>query len=290
MNNQLQYGKVYLVGAGPGDPGLLTLKGCQALKGCNVVIYDALINPVLVEYAPLEAERIFLGRTHDSNRITQTEIHRLMIERARQGKVVVRLKGGDPFIFGRGGEEALALAEAGVEWEVVPGVSAGYAVPAYAGIPLTHRAYASSVAFVTGHECDNKSSPVAWDKIATAVDTLVIFMGAKNLPRIVAALLEAGRAPSTPIAVVERGTTYDQRVRVATLETIVDTLAEAPIGTPALIIIGEVVSLSDQLSAVSYQLKETPLETGVVSLIEAGLVLELDLQHELAERLIAEGL
>jgi uroporphyrinogen III methyltransferase/synthase len=241
-------GKVYLIGAGPGDPGLLTLKGSELLGGCDVVISDALVNPALLEYAPPDAERIFLSRTHDQNRIAQTEIHRLMIERAQQGKIVVRLKGGDPFIFGRGGEEALALAEAGIPWEVVPGVSAGNAVPAYAGIPLTHRAVASSVAFVTGHQCDGQHPAVAWDKIATAVDTLVIFMGVKSLPRIVAALLEAGRAPSTPIAVIECGTHVDQRVRTATLETILDPLTEAPIGTPALIIIGEVVSLQETLS------------------------------------------
>jgi uroporphyrin-III C-methyltransferase len=248
MNSQHPRGKVYLVGAGPGDPGLLTLKGGEALKGCDVVIYDALIAPALVQYAPAEAERIFIGPTHDPTRITQTEIYRLMIGRARQGKVVVRLKGGDPFIFGRGAEEAVALSEAGVPWEVVPGVSSGHAVPACAGIPLTHRAYASSVAFVTGHECDGKLSPVAWHKLATAVDTLVIFMGAKNLPRLVATLLEAGRAPSTPVAVIEGGASPDQRVRVATLGTILDTLADAPVETPALTVVGEVVSLRERLS------------------------------------------
>jgi len=248
VSGQQQRGKVYLVGAGPGDPGLLTLKGCEALKGCDVVIYDALINPALVQYASAEAERIFLGRTPDQNRMAQTEVHRLMIERARQGKRVVRLKGGDPFIFGRGGEEALALTEAGIEWEVVPGVSSGHAVPAYAGIPLTHRAYAASVAFVAGHQCDDARSPVAWDKLATAVDTLVIFMGAKNLPRLVGALLEAGRVPSTPVAVIEQGTSPHQRVRVATLETVLDAVAEPPIETPMLIVVGEVVRLQGKLS------------------------------------------
>jgi len=289
MNSDHQCGKVYLVGAGPGDPGLLTLKGCEVLKSCEVVIYDALVNPALVEYVPPEAERIFIGHSRHHDRITQAEVHRLMIERARHGKVVVRLKGGDPFIFGRGGEEALALAEAGIEWEVVPGVSAGHAVPAYAGIPLTHRAYASSVAFVTGHECDGKRSPVAWDKLATAVDTLVVFMGAKNLPRLVAALLEAGRAPSTPVAVIEQGTHPDQRVRVATLETVLDAVAEPPIGTPTLIVVGEVVSLSVQRSAFSLQPQANLVEmNNMASLVGDAPLLRLESQRKLAERLMAE--
>jgi uroporphyrinogen III methyltransferase/synthase len=289
VSDATRCGKVYLVGAGPGDPGLLTVKGCEVLRSCDVVIYDALANPVLVQYAPPEAERIFVGRTHSQERITQAEIHRLMIERARQGKVVVRLKGGDPFIFGRGGEEALALAEAGIEWEVVPGVSSGHAVPAYAGIPLTHRGAASSVALVTGHECADKHSRVAWEKLAIAVDTLVIFMGAKNLPRIVTTLLEAGRAPSTPMAIIEWGTYADQRVRVATLGTVFNTLTEAPVEPPALIIIGDVVSLSGQLSAISPQPKVTPLETNdIASIIEHGPILESERQSERAERLRAD--
>jgi uroporphyrinogen III methyltransferase/synthase len=239
-------GKVYLVGAGPGDPGLLTLRGCEALKRCDVVIYDALVNPALLHHAPAGAERIFIGPSRDLRRMAQTDVNRLMIERARRGLIVVRLKGGDPFMFGRGGEEALALAEAGITWDVVPGVSSGHAVPAYAGIPLTHRACASSVAFVTGGESDDAPHPVAWDRLATSVDTLVIFMGAQNLPRIVATLLEAGRASSTPIAVIERGTMPEQRVRVATLETILSAVAEESIQTPALTIVGDVVSLRER--------------------------------------------
>jgi uroporphyrin-III C-methyltransferase len=247
MGDRQQNGKVYLVGAGPGDPGLLTLKGCEALKGCDVVIYDALINPALLDYAPAGAERIFVGRPHEQDRLSQDDVQHLMIERAKQGKVVVRLKGGDPFIFGRGGEEAVALAEAGVAWELVPGVSAGHAVPGYAGIPLTHRDFASSVAFVTGHQCADPHSAVDWEKLAT-IDTLIIFMCVKNLPQIVAALLNAGRAPSTPMAVIERGTYQHQRVRVATLGTILDTLAQEPIHSPALTVIGDVVSLHAQLN------------------------------------------
>ncbi|RMG47485.1 MAG: uroporphyrinogen-III C-methyltransferase, partial [Acidobacteria bacterium] len=213
-------GKVYLVGAGPGDPELLTVKGRRALERCQVVIYDALVNPELLQYVAPEAERIFVGRPHERERLSQSEIERIMITRAREGKIVVRLKGGDPFIFGRGGEEAWALAEAGIDWEIIPGVSSGHAVPAYAGIPLTHRAYASSVAFVTGHECADKRSPVDWHRLAQAVDTIVIFMGVRNLARIVRALREGGRSSTTPIAIIEWGTYAEQRVHVGTLGTI----------------------------------------------------------------------
>ncbi len=241
-------GKVYLVGAGPGDPELLTVKGRRALERCQVVIYDALVNPALLQYVAPEAERIFVGRPHDRERLSQSEIERVMITRALDGKVVVRLKGGDPFIFGRGGEEAWALAEAGIDWEIIPGVSSGHAVPAYAGIPLTHRAYASSVAFVTGHECADKRSPVDWHRLARAVDTIVIFMGARNLSRIVRALQEGGRSPATPIAIIEWGTYAEQRVHVGTLGTILTALGETPIRTPALIVVGDVVSLEQKLA------------------------------------------
>lgn len=241
-------GKVYLVGAGPGDPGLLTVRGAEVLSLCHVVVYDALVNEGLLSYAPAEAERIFVGEAHTAHRLTQEEILRLMIDRARRGLRVVRLKGGDPCIFGRGGEEAMALREAGIPFEIVPGVSAGHAAAAYAGIPLTHRGLASSVAFVTGHECAESPRPVRWDAVAHAVDTLVIFMGVRQLPRIVERLLQAGRAPKTPIAVIERGTYPDQRVRVATLETIFARMAEEPIRSPALIVVGDVVALREDLA------------------------------------------
>lgn len=249
MNEHHRSGKVYLVGAGPGDPGLLTIKGYEVLRRCDVVIYDALVDPAILAIVPTEAERIFVGAAHDPRRLAQCEIERLMIARAHQGKRVVRLKGGDPFIFGRGGEEALALTRAGVPWEVVPGVSAGHGVPAAARIPLTCRGYASSVAFVTGHECSDKDSSVAWDKLAQAADTLVIFMGARTLPRIVEALLGGGRLPTTPIAVIERGTSPHERVRVATLGTIREMIARDPVCSPALIVVGEVVSLRARLQA-----------------------------------------
>ena len=248
MKNQRNVGKVYLVGAGPGDPGLLTLRGYEVLRICDVVIYDALINTELLGFTPPDTERIFIGQPRQKNRIKQEEVQRIMISRAGQGKVVARLKGGDPFVFGRGGEEAAALARAGVEWEVVPGVSSGHAVPAYAGIPLTHRDISSSVAFVTGHEQKEKSFSVDWNALAKAADTLVIFMGSENLRNIVAALTKAGRPASTPIAVIECGTTPQQCVYTATLGTILNQVAEGKIKTPALTIVGNVVQLHEKLS------------------------------------------
>ena len=240
-------GKVYLIGGGPGDPELLTIKALNALNICNTIIYDALINPEILQFANPEAEMIFIGKSRSPHRLTQEEVERLMIVLARQGKIVARLKGGDPFIFGRGGEEAEALSAAGIEWEVVPGISAAQAVPAYAGIPLTHRDYASNAAFITGHECANKNATLDWHKLATAIDTLVIFMGVKNLPQIIAKLRDAGRASSTPIAIIENGTRPDQRIRTATLATVLHKIHADPVQTPALIIIGEVVKLREKL-------------------------------------------
>src|SRR2546425_3408817 len=178
-------GKVYLVGAGPGDPGLLTLKGKECLEAADVVLYDYLANPVLLQYAPATAQRIYVGRRGRGQYQDQANINRLLIERAKEGNVVVRLKGGDPFVFGRGGEEAEAIAAAGLPFEVVPGVTSAVAVPAYAGIPVTHRTLASTVAFVTGHEDPTKEEAAReWPHLATANGTLVFLMGMKNLPAI----------------------------------------------------------------------------------------------------------
>ncbi|MFQ5675922.1 MAG: uroporphyrinogen-III C-methyltransferase [bacterium] len=240
-------GKVYLVGAGPGDPGLLTIRAANALKESDVVIYDYLINLALLEYTSTTSEKVFVGKPRQRDRKSQDEIQELMIRKARQGKRVVRLKGGDPFIFGRGGEEVLALTAAGIDWEVVPGVSSGHAVPAYAGIPLTHRDMASSVAFVTGHERKNKTNSVDWNRLAAAVDTLVIFMGAGNLPHVVTVLVEAGRPSDTPIAIIENGTSENVRVLTATLATILKIVGDGKIKTPALIVVGKVVALHKKL-------------------------------------------
>ena len=200
-------GIVYLVGAGPGDPGLLTVKGKECLEQADVVLYDYLANPALLDHAPAHAERIYVGRRGRGRYQDQTEINQLLIERAQAGQVVVRLKGGDPFVFGRGGEEAEAVAAAGVPFEVVPGVTAAVAVPAYAGIPVTHRTLASTMTVVTGHEDPSKGTTVIdWPKLAATSGTLVFMMGMKTLPMIVARLLEDGRPAETPVAAVRWGT------------------------------------------------------------------------------------
>ena len=240
-------GKVYLVGAGPGDPGLMTVRGLQLLRSAQVVVYDQLVNPVLLDELSVDAERIFVGKKAGHHCIAQSEINEVLIVYAGRGHEVVRLKGGDPFVFGRGGEEAEALADAGVPFEIVPGVSSAVAVPAYAGIPLTHRDYASSFAVVTGHEAIKAKSSVDWAKLATAVDTLVVLMGLKTLPHIVAQLLLHGRAPETPVALVKWGTRREQETVVGTLRDIVQKATERKFTSPAVTIIGEVVTLRDRL-------------------------------------------
>lgn len=238
-------GKVYLVGAGPGDPGLLTVRGLQLLRKADVIVYDQLVNPALLKEASPLAHRIFAGKQAGRHCIAQTEINEVLIGCARLGQEVLRLKGGDPFVFGRGGEEAEALADAGIPFEIVPGVSSAVAVPAYAGIPLTHRKFASSFAVVTGHEARKAQSSVDWAKLATAVDTLVILMGLGSLPIIVANLLKHGRAADTPAAVIRMGTTGEQETVLGTLTDIVE--KSAAVEPPALIVVGNVVSLADKL-------------------------------------------
>ena len=239
-------GKVFLVGAGPGDPGLMTVRGLQLLRDAQVVVYDQLVNPVLLEETAPEAERIFVGKQAGRHCIAQNDINEVLINYSLHGYQVVRLKGGDPFVFGRGGEEAQALADAGIPFEIIPGVSSAVAVPAYAGIPLTHRDYASSFAVVTGHEAVKSKSKVDWAKLATAVDTLVILMGLHNLSSIVAQLIAHGRALDTPVAVIQQGTTAQQKTVVGTLADIVD--KGATLKAPALIVVGEVVGLANQLA------------------------------------------
>jgi uroporphyrinogen III methyltransferase/synthase len=239
---------VYLVGAGPGDPGLITVKGRACLQRAEVVIYDYLANESLLEAAPSQAERIYVGKKAGAHAMSQEEINRLIVEKGR-GAVVVRLKGGDPFIFGRGGEEALALREAGIPFEVVPGVTSAVAVPAYAGIPLTHRDLTSSVAFVTGHEMPGKeTSAIHWDRLATAVGTLVFLMGVRNLEHITSQLTTCGRAPETPVAVIRWGTTPEQETVTGTLATIAEVAAAADISPPAIIVVGEVAALRQELN------------------------------------------
>ena len=241
----MKTGRVYLVGAGPGDPRLITVRGLELLRGAQVVVYDQLVNPVLLEEVSADAERIFVGKQAGGHCVAQSEINHALIQYARCGYEVVRLKGGDPFVFGRGGEEAEALVDAEVPFEVVPGVSSAVAVPAYAGIPLTHRKFASSFAVVTGHEAAKARSSIDWLKLATAVDTLVILMGLHNLPTIVAKLLAHGRSAKTPVAVIRQGTIDEQETVIGTLEDIVE--KSASLKAPALIVVGEVVCLAKKL-------------------------------------------
>lgn len=255
----MRVGTVYLVGAGPGDPGLLTVRGLGLLRQADVVVYDRLVNPALLDEAPPDALRIFAGKLTGIHPLPQAEINALLIAHARRGRRVVRLKGGDPFIFGRGGEEAEALAEAGIPFEVVPGVSSAVAVPAYAGIPLTHRGLSSSFAVITGHEDACKDGPgVDWERLATAVDTLVVLMGARTLPRIVATLLGHGRSPATPVALIRWGTTEAQETITGSLADIVD--KAAGIRPPVVAVIGEVVTLRDRLRWFEDTSAELPLE------------------------------
>lgn len=241
-------GIVYLVGAGPGDPGLLTVRGLQCLRRADVVVYDYLANPQLLAEAPAAAERIYVGKTAGHHHLPQEKINALLVAKARMGKVVVRLKGGDPCLFGRGGEEAMELAEAGIPFEIVPGVTAGFGAAIYAGIPLTHRDYTTSLGLITGHEDPTKKvSSLDWSKLATGVGTLLFYMGMGNLPIITAKLMEHGRAPDTPVAVVRWGTTPRQRTLVGTLADITDRVRQARLGPPAIIVVGDIVELRKQL-------------------------------------------
>ncbi|PYM57138.1 MAG: uroporphyrinogen-III C-methyltransferase [Candidatus Rokuibacteriota bacterium] len=243
----MSQGKVVLVGAGPGDPELITLRGLRWLRRAEVIVYDQLSTPALLDEAPEDALRIFAGKSAGRHYLEQSAINAILIHHARRGRLVVRLKGGDPFVFGRGGEEMLACARAGVAVEVVPGVSAAIAVPAAAGIPVTHRGFASSFAVVTGHEDPAKPEPaVDWERLAMAVDTLVILMGVGTLPRITARLLAAGRSGDTPAAVIHRGTTQAEETVVGTLGDIAARAAE--IQAPAVIVIGEAVAFRPLLA------------------------------------------
>lgn len=244
-----QTGQVFLVGAGPGDPGLITLRGLQCLALADLVLYDGLVNPLLLRHSAATAERTCRVETATGRSLPQAEINQRLIAAAREGKTVVRLKGGDPFVFGRGSEEAAALAAAGIPFEVVPGVTAAIAASAYAGISLTHRNLASAVAFITGHEDPDKSgSVIDYPALAAFPGTLVFYMGLHRLSAICQALISAGRSPETPAAVISRGTTPGQRTIVANLQTLPDRVAEGGLHAPSLIVVGDCVSQRDQIN------------------------------------------
>lgn len=248
MRQPKYIGKVYLVGAGPGDPGLLTVKGKTLLEHAEVVVYDALVSPEILNIINPQAEKINAGKRRGRHSLPQTETTELLRFKAETNAIVVRLKGGDPFVFGRGGEEMADLVRAGVGVEVIPGITSGIAAPAYAGIPVTHRLYNSSVTFVTGHEATEKYRPeVNWQAIAQGSETIVIYMGVHNLPQIIPQLLAGGMTTDTPIALIRWGTRPDQTELVGTLETIVEQILTTEFQAPAIAVIGQVVDLRSLL-------------------------------------------
>ena len=241
-------GCVYLVGAGPGDPGLLTLRGKEVLSQADLVVYDHLVSTRLLDYAPLKAEQIYVGKQASDHTLSQDKINQLLVGRARAGATVVRLKGGDPFVFGRGSEEALALVEAGIAFEVVPGITAGIAAAAYAGIPVTDRSCTSSFSMITGHEAEDKiDSSINWQSLAVSKSTLAFYMGVRNLPRICENLTKHGLDAQTPAALIRWGTTTRQEVLVGSVDTLPGLAEEAKFKPPALIVIGQVVALRAKL-------------------------------------------
>ncbi|MBN1627128.1 MAG: uroporphyrinogen-III C-methyltransferase [Deltaproteobacteria bacterium] len=247
--SSINKGKAYLVGAGPGDPGLLTLRAKELIEKADVIIYDYLANESFLNYAGNDAELIYVGKSAGSHTMKQGDINRLICEKALKGLNVVRLKGGDPFIFGRGGEEAQELVNAGIPFEVVPGVTSAIAVPAYAGIPLTHRDYTATVAFITGNEDPAKEqSNIDWAKISTGAGTLVFLMGVGNIEAIAGELVRHGRTPNTPVAVIHRGTLPAQKTVKGTLNNIADIAKKEGIRPPGIIVVGDIVKLRDELN------------------------------------------
>ncbi len=245
----MKTGKVFLVGAGPGDPKLITIKGMEAINEADLIVYDYLANKSLLSHGKEGAEIVYVGKMGGRHTLSQEKINELIVKRAKEGKIVARLKGGDPFIFGRGGEEAEELAEAGIPFEIIPGVTAAIACPAYAGIPLTHRDYTSTVAFITGHEDPTKEdSSIAWEKISTGIGTLVFLMGMSNLSEIVKNLIRCGRDPKTPVALIRWGTRPDQRTVIGTLNDIIDKSKKYALAPPVIIVVGEVVNLRKKLN------------------------------------------
>jgi uroporphyrin-III C-methyltransferase len=241
-------GKVYLVGAGPGDPKLITVYGLECIKQADVIVYDRLISQELLEHAKMDAELIYCGKLPGKHELIQEQIHEVLVEKALAGKVVVRLKGGDPFVFGRGAEEAEVLKNHGIAYEVVPGITSGIAAPAYAGIPVTHRDFASSFAIVTGHGREDKETDtINWGALANGIDTIAFYMGIKNLPYICQKLIEHGKRPETLVSIIQWGTTSSQITITGNLETIVQEVKRNNITHPAIVLVGQVVELRDRI-------------------------------------------
>jgi uroporphyrin-III C-methyltransferase len=241
-------GKVYLVGSGPGDPELLTIKAKRLIESAEVVLFDQLPGKAILDMLPKSAEKIDVGKYAGNHKLSQWQINELLVKRAKEGKLVIRLKGGDPYLFGRGGEEAYVLVKEGIEVEVVPGITSAIAVPAYAGIPVTHRDYASMVTFITGHEDPGKEETgLDWELLARFEGTLVILMGVSMLERNVKELVRHGKSVDTPVAVIERGTRPDQRATVGTLADIVGICKKRKVKAPAITVIGDVVKLHREL-------------------------------------------
>ncbi|OLS40390.1 uroporphyrinogen-III C-methyltransferase [Bacillus sp. MRMR6] len=240
-------GKAYIVGAGPGDPDLITLKALKCIQQADVILYDRLVNPELLKNAKADCQHIYCGKQPTVHTMKQETINHLLVKYTKQGKMVVRLKGGDPFVFGRGAEEVEALVRNGLSYDVVPGITAGVAAPAYAGIPITHRELGSSFAIVTGHRQKGKSTDINWKGLATAVDTLVIYMGISNLAYICQELISNGKHPDTPVGIIQQGTTNEQRTVSGTLSTIVTIVEKEGVSNPAMIVIGEVVRFREKL-------------------------------------------
>jgi uroporphyrin-III C-methyltransferase len=242
------HGKIYLVGAGPGEPKLLTLRAAELLSKADIVIYDRLVGKPILKLTPKSARKIYVGKRSGKHEVPQDKINELLISCSKEGKTVVRLKGGDPFLFGRGGEEAEILKENNIDFEMVPGITSAVATPEYAGIPLTHRDYASSVAIVTGHRAGDSGKPVNWSKLAKGVDTIVILMGMESLEAIVKKLIEGNVNPDKPVAIIEQGTTKLQRSFIGKLKTIAQMAKENNVKPPAIIVIGEVAELGRKLA------------------------------------------
>lgn len=240
--------KVYIVGAGPGDVELLTVKALRVIREADVILYDRLINEDILNEARADAELVFCGKLPGKHAMIQEHIHAQLVEYALRGKVVVRLKGGDPFVFGRGAEEAEVIAAANIPFEIIPGITSGIAAAAYAGIPVTHRDYGSSFAIVTGHMKEGKDDSIKWESLATGIDTVAIYMGVQNLPYIVKQLTTHGRAVDTPVALIHWGTYDKQRTVTGTLENIERIVEEERIANPSIILVGEVVKLREKIA------------------------------------------